>query len=113
MVSMAPRVSATGETEGVDVVRCRVIVAGRVQGVFYRDSCRVKAIKCGVTGWVRNLADGRVEVAAEGDREAVDQFLEWCRHGPPRASVTTLEIVDEAPRGDQHFRIVSWSDYPG
>jgi len=97
----------------VDVVRCRVIVAGRVQGVFYRDSCRAKATELGVTGWVRNLTDGCVEVAAEGDREAVDQLLDWCRNGPPRASITALEITDEAPRGERRFRIVSWSDSLG
>lgn len=102
-----------GETGGVNVVRCRVIVAGRVQGVFYRDSCRAKAIEFGVTGWVRNLVDGAVEIAAEGDREAVDQFVDWCRQGPARAHVISVEIVDEAPRGDRRFRIVSWSDSLG
>lgn len=97
----------TGETVGVSVVRCRVIVSGRVQGVFYRDSCRSMAIDLGVAGWVRNLSDGSVELAAEGTREAVDQLLEWCQLGPPHANVTTLEISDEALRGERHFRIVS------
>jgi acylphosphatase len=96
-----------GETGGVSVVRCRVIVSGRVQGVFYRDSCRSMAIDLGVAGWVRNLSDGSVELAAEGTREAVDKLLEWCQAGPPHANVDALEIVDEAPRGDRHFRIVS------
>jgi acylphosphatase len=96
----------SGETGEVSVVRCRVIVSGRVQGVFYRDSCRTLAIELGVTGWVRNLPDGSVELAAEGTRASVDQLLGWCQHGPPRANVTTLKIVDEEPRGERNFRIV-------
>jgi len=88
-------------------VRCRVIVSGRVQGVYYRDSCRSMAIELGVAGWVRNLPDGSVEFAAEGTREAVDQLLEWCQQGPPRANVTAVHISDEPPHGDRYFRIVS------
>ena len=65
------------------------------------------AIEFGVAGWVRNLPDGRVELVAEGPRGAVDQLLEWCRVGPRQANVTALEITDEEPRGDRHFRIVS------
>ena len=101
-----------GETGGVSVVRCRVIVSGRVQGVFYRDSCRSMAIDLGVAGWVRNLSDGSVELAAEGTREGVDTLLEWCQMGPPQANVTALEVLDEAPRGDRHFRIVSGAASP-
>jgi acylphosphatase len=90
----------------VSDVRCRVIVSGRVQGVFYRDSCQQMARRLGVRGSVRNRHDGSVEVAAEGDREAVDALLAWCRQGPPRAQVTGLTITDEPPIGETSFRVV-------
>jgi acylphosphatase len=85
--------------------RCRLTVSGRVQGVFFRDSCRTMAVALGVTGWVRNLPDGSVQVVAEGDRAAVDRLVEWCREGPPRANVTGVVVVDEAPAGEREFRV--------
>ena len=88
-------------------VRCRAIVSGRVQGVFYRDSCRQMARRLGVRGSVRNRHDGAVEVVAEGDRDAVDALLVWCREGPPRANVTGLAITDEPPIGESSFRVVN------
>ena len=87
-------------------VRCRAIVSGRVQGVYYRDTCRRVARGLGVRGWVRNRSDGTVELVAEGARDAVDDLLAWCRQGPPRAHVTALTITDEAPTGESTFRIV-------
>lgn len=87
-------------------VRCRAIVSGRVQGVYYRDSCQQMARRLGVRGSVRNRPDGTVEVVAEGEREAVDQLLSWCRIGPRRASVTGLTVADEALRGETTFRVV-------
>jgi acylphosphatase len=80
-------------------------VQGRVQGVFYRDGCRAEARRLGVRGWVRNRADGAVEVVAEGPRELVDQFLTWCRQGPPRATVTSMTVTDEVPAAERSFRI--------
>jgi len=91
----------------VSEVRCRAIVSGRVQGVFYRDSCRQMARRLGVRGSVRNRHDGAVEVVAEGDRDAVDALLAWCREGPPRANVTGLAITDEPPIGESSFRVVN------
>ncbi|HEU0042061.1 MAG TPA: acylphosphatase [Jiangellaceae bacterium] len=87
-------------------VRCRAIVTGRVQGVFYRDSCQQMARRLGVRGSVRNRHDGAVEVVAEGDRDAVGALLAWCREGPPRASVTAVAITDEEPVGETSFRVV-------
>jgi acylphosphatase len=87
------------------VIRVRAVVEGRVQGVFYRDSCRREAQRLGVSGWVRNRADGSVEVVAEGPRERVEGLLRWCRQGPPRASVTGLSVTDEAPAAERSFRI--------
>jgi acylphosphatase len=65
------------------VVRYRVLVSGRVQGVFFRDSCRKMAEEYGVSGWVRNRPDGRVEAVFEGPEDAVGRLLEWARHRSP------------------------------
>ena len=89
----------------VDLIRLRASVAGRVQGVWFRESCRDQAQAAGVAGWVRNLADGRVEVVLEGPPAAVDEVLAWCRRGPRRARVDGVEVVDEAPVGEQGFRV--------
>lgn len=86
-------------------VRVRAVVHGRVQGVFYRDSCRNEARRLGVRGWVRNRPDGTVEVVAEGPRDRVDRLLTWCRHGPPRAAVTAVSVTDEVPAAERPFRI--------
>lgn len=86
-------------------VRRRVHVAGRVQGVWFRESCRDRALDAGVSGWVRNLDDGRVEVVLEGPAAAVDEVVAWCRQGPPRAHVDRVDGVDEEPVGEQGFRV--------
>jgi acylphosphatase len=59
----------------------------------------------GVEGWVRNLRDGRVEAAFEGDPDSVNAMANWCQHGPPHAEVVSVEIVDEEPVGESGFRI--------
>ena len=89
----------------VTVVRCRAVVSGRVQGVFFRDTCERIASGLGVSGWVRNQPDGTVEVVAEGERRAVDDLLAWCRNGPPRARVDGLEVTDQPPAGERGFRV--------
>ncbi|MGH9549651.1 MAG: acylphosphatase [Terriglobales bacterium] len=68
-----------------------VLVSGRVQGVFYRHSTREKAASLGLSGWVRNLDDGRVELEASGEKEKLAALVEWCRNGPPHARVDDLE----------------------
>ena len=80
-------------------------MSGRVQGVFYRDSCRAEAQRLGVRGWVRNRPDRTVEVVAEGPRDRVEQLLTWCRQGPPRATVTGITVTDEVPAAERSFRI--------
>lgn len=82
----------------------RVVVRGRVQGVFYRAACKARADELAVAGWARNLDDGRVEVVAEGEPVAVAALVDWCRHGPPRALVTTVEEHVVAPEGRTGFR---------
>ena len=75
--------------------RVRAIVSGRVQGVSYRASTVEAAEARNLTGWVRNLPDGRVELEAQGDTAQVDSLLDWCRQGPPAARV---DGVDTEPR---------------
>jgi len=67
------------------VVRLRIIVSGRVQGVWFRESCRREATAAGVTGWVANRGDGTVHAVLEGERAAVDRVLAWIRRGPPQS----------------------------
>ena len=86
-------------------VRRRVVVHGRVQGVFFRDSCERMATSVGVSGWVRNRNDGAVEAAFEGDPEAVERMVAWCRQGPRRADVDRVEVIDEDPVGEPGFRV--------
>jgi acylphosphatase len=86
------------------VLRRRVLVSGRVQGVFFRDSCRQEAQRHAVAGSADNLPDGRVEVILEGEPTAVDAMIEWCRNGPRHADVDDVEVLEEAPEGLQGFR---------
>ena len=79
------------------MVRCHLWVKGRVQGVWFRGACAEHARQLGVSGWAGNLPDGRVEVVGQGDDEAVRQLVEWCRHGPPTARVTRVEVHFEVP----------------
>lgn len=86
--------------------RVHLVVRGRVQGVFYRATTQKKAIELGLTGWVRNRADGAVEVVAEGDREKLEKLIEWCRVGPERAQVGNVDIDWESYTGEfQEFTI--------
>jgi acylphosphatase len=96
----------------MSVVRCRVIVSGRVQGVFFRDTCQRTARELGVMGTVRNCSDGTVEVVAEGERDVVDALLAWCRTGPPHGTVTGISITDEPPAGESTFTVVGESAGP-
>lgn len=86
-------------------VRRRVVVGGRVQGVFFRDTCRSEAERLGVAGSARNLSDGRVEVVAEGRAYDVDRLIAWCRRGPDGARVDGLEVTDEPPKDERGFAI--------
>lgn len=80
--------------------RIHIWISGRVQGVFFRDSTRSRAWELGLSGWVRNLRDGRVEIVAEGEAEAVQRLLEWAGQGPPHARVEQVEVEEETPQGD-------------
>lgn len=82
-----------------------MIVAGRVQGVWYRQSCAEVAHGAGVHGWVCNRPDGTVEAVLEGEEQAVDEVIVWMRQGPPRAVVQRVEVVDEPPQGEWAFQV--------
>ena len=79
------------------MVRRHLWVSGKVQGVWYRGACAEQARLLGVTGWARNLPDGRVEVVAEGPEDAVLKLVDWCRQGPPAARVAAVEERSEQP----------------
>lgn len=87
------------------VVRRRVTVTGRVQGVFFRDSCRKEALANGLAGWVRNRSDGAVEAVLEGEQAAVEKMVAWMRLGPGAASVEALDVCDEEPTGERGFSV--------
>jgi acylphosphatase len=70
-----------------------LVIHGRVQGVWFRESMRLRAEQLGITGWVRNRADGTVEAVVQGEDDAVSAMLDWARVGPPQASVTRLDVA--------------------
>jgi len=80
--------------------RAHIWVSGKVQGVWFRASTVDVATKLKLKGWVRNLPDGRVEIVAEGKKEALDRLIEWCHEGPPLAIVDDVEIVWEEYKGE-------------
>ena len=83
----------------MEKARAHVIIEGRVQGVFFRQHTQDKAFKLGVSGWVRNCRDGSVEAVFEGEKERVEQIIQWCNRGPSEASVKGIRVV--------------WEDYTG
>ena len=87
------------------VTRKHVWVSGRVQGVWFRQSCADLARQLNVRGWIRNLPDGRVETVFEGVEPAVEEMVAWCRQGPRRAVVTTVDVVAEDPEGCERFEV--------
>jgi acylphosphatase len=81
-------------------VRAHVYVSGRVQGVFFRNAIANLAERLGVTGWVRNLSDGRVEALFEGEKEKIEGEIEFCKRGPPGAAVQNLQVKWEGYTGE-------------
>ena len=87
------------------MIRRRVVVHGHVQGVFFRDSLRRLAQQRGVGGWAANRADGAVEAVFEGDPDAVERLVDFCRSGPRGARVDSVDVVDERPDGPSEFTV--------
>jgi acylphosphatase len=86
-------------------VRKRVKVNGQVQGVFFRDSTQQEARSHGVAGWVTNEPDGSVVAVFEGEPEAVERMVEFCRSGPRSADVESVDVEDEDPEGLESFEV--------
>lgn len=87
------------------MVRRRVVVEGRVQGVWFRGATEEQARALGLAGWVRNRRDGSVEAVFEGAPAAVEAALAWCRRGPPAARVERVSVREEAPEGLAGFAV--------
>ena len=86
-----------------DMIRRRVVVSGRVQGVFFRAACRDAARAAGVAGWISNEPDGTVHAEFEGEADAVESMVSWCHHGSDQAMVDDVAVTDEEPTGEQGF----------
>ncbi|HEX6256155.1 MAG TPA: acylphosphatase [Euzebyales bacterium] len=94
-------------SEGDDIIRVHLWVSGRVQGVFFRATTADEARSRGLTGWVRNAADGRVEAEVQGTRNDVDQLIDECRTGPPMATVDDVEVDHVDPvENERRFEVV-------
>lgn len=87
------------------MIRRRVVVHGLVQGVFFRDTLRRNAQSAGVAGWARNTWEGTVEAVFEGEPDAVERLVDFCRRGPRGARVDRVEAVEETPEGLRGFQI--------
>ena len=87
------------------MIRRRVVLSGHVQGVFFRETARRRALTLGVAGWIRNNPDGSVEAAFEGDAEAVERLVEFCREGPRGARVEWVDVIAEEPEGLSGFDV--------
>jgi len=86
--------------------RIHIFIVGRVQGVFFRQSTRVMAIKNNVNGWVQNLDDGRVEIVAEGEIQNIENLVTWCKTGPANSRVDEFELIDENFTGEfENFEV--------
>jgi acylphosphatase len=85
------------------MIRCRVLVQGHVQGVFFRETARRRAASAGLAGWIRNNADGSVEAVFEGGPDAVERLIEFCREGPRGARVDWVDVSAEEPEGLDGF----------
>ena len=87
------------------MIRRRVLVRGHVQGVFFRETTRRRALAAGVAGWVRNNPDGSVEAVLEGEREEVEALVAFAREGPRGARVEWVDVESEEPEGLAGFEV--------
>jgi acylphosphatase len=84
----------------------RLTIKGKVQGVFYRATAKEIADALGIKGWVRNLPDRNVEIAATASEDMLQKFTEWCKQGPPRAKVDDVRIDEQVLEEFRDFRII-------
>jgi acylphosphatase len=83
-----------------------LVIKGKVQGVFFRASTKDKANELGIKGWVKNMPDGNVEVLAAGNKDQLENFIEWCRRGPTQAIVSDVVVSDAEESFLNEFRII-------
>ncbi len=88
--------------------RAQIIITGRVQGVFFRDYTRENAMKFGLIGWVKNLADGNVEVVVEGEEDKIDMLIELLKKGPPAARVKDVKVIWQKPDNEFDDFSIRW-----
>jgi len=87
------------------VQRIHVVIFGKVQGIYFRAYAQAEGNRLGVKGWVKNRADGAVEVAVEGESEKVEQMLAWLKQGSPGSQIAKVEVKEERPMGETQFNI--------
>jgi acylphosphatase len=87
------------------VIRRRVVVHGHVQGVFFRETARRRALSAGLAGWIRNVPNGTVEAVFEGEPDAVERLVDFCREGPRGARVEWLDVAAEEPERLADFQV--------
>lgn len=90
------------------MVRKQIFVSGRVQGVFFRDHTQKRASSLGLTGWVRNLLDGRVEILVEGEEDKIQMLIAKVKQGFPMARVDNLDITSQEFLGEFSDFKVTW-----
>jgi len=88
--------------------RAHIFISGRVQGVFFRQNTRKKARELGISGWVKNLPDGRVEAVFEGPKEKVEEMIEWARQGSIIAQVDGIEVFWEEYKGEFNDFVIKY-----
>ncbi|MDD3718601.1 MAG: acylphosphatase [Actinomycetota bacterium] len=110
---MYPAYPAIDDAGGVMLTRVRVIVSGRVQGVYYRAYAVDEARELGLTGWVKNIPGGRVEAVFEGEEEAVRRMVDWCWKGSPSSRVESVEVFREEATGEYSSFTVAYGGRGG
>ena len=105
---MASRGGDDGSNNTKMKIRAHVLVFGKVQGVYFRQNTHIVASRHGVSGWVRNMKDGRVEIVLEGNEEDVGLVVEWCFRGPPSAKVYDVDVNYEKYTGEFQDFIVAY-----
>lgn len=109
MVEWGEIMSKGRNMETEEKLQAHVFISGNVQGVNFRWSTKREAQRLEITGWVRNLPDGRVEAVFEGDSEAIHKMIGWCYDGPPASQVSNVEVNYSAPTEEfSAFRISGW-----
>jgi acylphosphatase len=83
----------------------KIIVSGKVQGVFFRDTAKRQALKLGITGFARNEPDGTVYIEAEGEDQPISEYIKWCHEGSRQATVENVTVSEHVPVGHKGFRI--------